>query len=138
MLESEAFVFAGLDQIVALLSQRVLGGDIDGKVWSTLVNGILCFVAERVVLDRLVQAEKDHLRNEFLGVECLNHLILRNSIRVFADDGLDILVLNIGEFGLVLCQWLQVVASKELGRWVLESSRQEDIVAAKEAKSVQW
>jgi hypothetical protein len=137
LLKSEAFVFASLDQIVALLGQRVFGGDIDGEVGGTLVDGILCFVAERVVLDGLVQTEEDHLRDKRLGVECLDHLGFRCSIRVFADDGLDIFVLDVGEVGLVLCQWLQVVASEELCRWVLESSGQESTVAAEEAKAVQ-
>jgi len=51
LLEGEAFVFAGLDQVVALLGQRIFGSHVNGEVRGTLVNGVLRFVAEGVVLD---------------------------------------------------------------------------------------
>lgn len=137
LLEGEAFVFAGLDQVIALLGQRIFGSDVDGEVGGTLVDGILCFVAEGVVLDGLVQTEEDHLRDEGLGVECLDHLGFRYGIEILANDGLDIFVLDVGEVGLVLCQWLQVVASKELCGWMSESPGQESTVATEEAKAVQ-
>lgn len=75
--------------------------------------------------------------DELFGVVGFDHLGLRGGVGVFADDGLDILVLDIGELGLVLGQWLQVVAEEEGSRRVLEGSREEDIVATKEAKAVQ-
>lgn len=135
--ECEALVFARLDDVVALLGQRVFGSDIDGEVRSALVYGVLCFVAKGVFLDGLVQAEEDHLGDELFGVVGLDHLGLRGGVGVFADDGLDILVLDIGELGLVLGQWLQVVAEEEGSGRVLQGSREEDIVATKEAKAVQ-
>lgn len=102
------------------------------------MNGILGFVAEGVVLDGLVQTEEDHLGDEGLGVICFDHLGFRSSVGVFANDGLDIFVLDIGEVGLVLCQWLQVVASEELCGRMSESSRQKSTVTTEEAKAVQW
>ena len=135
--ESKAFVFTRLDDIVALLCQRVLGSDINGEVRSTLVHGVLCFVAKGVFLYGLVQAEEDHLGDELLGVVGFDHLGLRSGVGVFTDNGLDVFELDVGELGLVLGQWLQVVAEEEGSRRVLESSREEDIVAAEEAKAVE-
>lgn len=94
------------------------GGDVDGEVWCSGVE-VLCLVCQATLV-LLVNAEEDDLRDIVVAVVCLDQLLLVLREGVLADDGSDMVVLNIGKLavaglGAGLNQRLKLVAEEECG-----------------------
>lgn len=101
------------------------------------VVDIAFFLVREAALDTLVQTQEDHLRNVLLRVVLLNHVGLGLDVRVPADNGLNVAILDVGELRLVLDEGREVLERQNRGGRVLEGGREEDVVAAKEAQAVE-
>lgn len=93
------------NELVAGIRQGLLWRHVHGKARGALVK-----ILVSQAFFPVIQAEEDHLRGVFSRVVLRNQLILRLMIRVFANDGLHILVLYPGEVCLLFNQRLQILA----------------------------